>query len=132
MGNSNRGTSDQYTDRRNVLSAVSKRTSCQNTPISVSTRDNKERRKGDLHWKAGLVQIQVVSARRGRLHQDMHVSTRSTGINLTSDTGASSSSSGLGDTGQDTGRDAGEILSGAQGCEGSGKSGENDGGLHFG
>lgn len=65
MVNSNEGTSDQYTDRRHVLSAVSKRTSCQNNPISVKTRDNKEKeRRLTLEGRVGADTGGVYASRK--------------------------------------------------------------------
>lgn len=50
---------------------------------------------------------------------------------LTSDTGATSSGSGLSRTSQDTGRDAAEVLGGSHTSERSGERSENERCLHF-
>jgi hypothetical protein len=74
------------------------------------------------------VQIQLVSRQFGT--RQLRLS-NITPKRLTSDTGASSGASGRGSTGQDTGGDVRERLSGGHASERSGQSSENDGSLHF-
>jgi hypothetical protein len=102
------------------------RTSCGRQDKSVICSGKPSR--SDLHRKAGLVQIQLVSRKFGTRQSQL---SKVTPKRLTSDTGASSGASGRGSTGQDTGGDVRERLGRGDTSERSGQSSENNGSLHF-